>query len=321
MQADLEVVYDGSIKSWLLKYSQLKDTNTIRYKGVYVGVVKSRDTIGGARDATERYVHSYRLKAFLGENILQAMMEEVRSSWAAKNTKDTGLRAVITDTWRSDKIIHINPYKTLDKVFIDNKDLIVDDIKNFLVKKDLYAKNGVKFKRSYLLYGRPGGGKTSLVFAVAHWLKRPIYYLNPDGFAGDSQFESFVSNVPEESVVLIEDVDIFWTNRDDSSSKISFQSLLNVLDGLHSPNNVLIFMTTNHPENFDEAFMRKGRMDFKLKIEYPSKEMVEAYIANFYDLIEPVALDKYDGLTPMTEIQDICIKNSFEEALDKINEL
>ena len=173
---------------------------------------------------------------------------------------------------------------------------------------------GAKIPKGVLLVGPPGTGKTTFVFAIAAWLDWPVYYLNPKGFSDDSSFEDFVAEVNDESIILIEDVDVFWTNRKEKGeSKVSFQSLLNVLDGLHSPNKVLIMMTTNKQEEFDEAFLRKGRLDKKVEVGYARKEHVEKMLEQFYDK-ENVVLEKYDVELPMVDIQDVIIKHDFETA-------
>ncbi len=44
---------------------------------------------------------------------------------------------------------------------------MLEDARNFLKEKQLYYDLGIKWKRTYLLEGVPGTGKTSLASAVA----------------------------------------------------------------------------------------------------------------------------------------------------------
>ena len=54
---------------------------------------------------------------------------------------------------------------------------IVGDLVTFSKAKEYYAKIGKPWKRGYLLYGPPGTGKSSLVAAIANFLKYDIYVI------------------------------------------------------------------------------------------------------------------------------------------------
>lgn len=321
VEAIMDANYDEGIRLFKLKFRQFSDINYIKYKGKYILVEKSKDRLEGARDYSSRFIESYTLRCLWGSDVLMELVDEVYTKWKSRKGGDTGLRAIVTDKWSNSKVIHVGTYKTLSQIFIEGKESLMEDINNFLGKKELYISHGIRFKRSYLLYGPPGTGKTSLVFGIAHWLKRPVYYLNPSEFSSDDAFESFVSEVSDKSIILIEDIDVFWTDRDSSgNTSVSFQSLLNVLDGLHSPNDVLIFMTTNCADRFDDALFRKGRMDYKMKIDHPDKNTVERYMSLFFN--KPVLLpEEYKGILPMVDVQDACIKSSTpEEAIKRLTE-
>ncbi|XP_075674815.1 AAA-ATPase At2g18193-like [Castanea sativa] len=57
----------------------------------------------------------------------------------------------------------------------EQKEMLKDDLDRFLGGKDLYKKVSKSWKRGYLLYGPPGTGKTSLIAAMANYLKFNIY--------------------------------------------------------------------------------------------------------------------------------------------------
>ena len=49
---------------------------------------------------------------------------------------------------------------------------------------------------------------------------------------------------------------------------MSFSTMLNCLDGILHPSGAVIFLTTNHLENLDEALRRPGRVDRMVEVSY-----------------------------------------------------
>ena len=53
----------------------------------------------------------------------------------------------------------------------------MNDLTKFSQGKEYYKKIGKAWKRGYLLYGPPGTGKSSMIAAMADFLKYDIYDL------------------------------------------------------------------------------------------------------------------------------------------------
>jgi ATP-dependent Zn protease len=319
LQAKLKLDMDSRNRNkYISKISQYIDINYIKYKGAYISVVKDKEenkTLTGSR-----YHDVYVLTTYLNDQVFYDLIEEIRQYWEDKHQENKGIRVVIRDKWNDFTDRFITTYKPLETVFVDNKDDLLDDIENFLGQESLYERQGIKFKRSYLLHGKPGTGKTSMVFAIADWLNRPVYYLNPAGFPTDASFEDFIQEIEDNSIVLIEEIDVFWQEKKQNKTTVSFQSLLNVLDGINSPNNILLFATTNEDiDTFDKAMMRKGRIDKSFRIGYPSRKMVEGYVSSFYE--DGVKLPNYKSKSlPMVDIQDACLKHKdLNQLINKLN--
>jgi mitochondrial chaperone BCS1 len=161
---------------------------------------------------------------------------------------------------------------------------LMQDVSRFLRSRERYRVLGVPYHRGYLLYGPPGTGKTSLVSGLAAEFGMSIYLVNLTEF-NDRTLKYAIGDVPEHSVILFEDIDCMrtgkarpdsasWKEPSNSAGKetgsepdglgVTLSGLLNVLDGLNAPENVLFAMTTNRMEVLDRALLRPGRIDYRL---------------------------------------------------------
>lgn len=148
---------------------------------------------------------------------------------------------------------------------------LVDDVQKFLSSEQWYVERGVPYRRGYMLYGPPGSGKSSTVFAVASHLKLDIAILNlNESRYTDSDLRTALATVPAKSLVLVEDIDCVFNKRKegkDKENKITFSGLLNAIDGVAASEGRILFMTTNHLDVLDDALIRPGRCDVKLFID------------------------------------------------------
>lgn len=98
--------------------------------------------------------------------------------------------------------------RLLDSVILKpgEKEHLLQDIEKFRASRERYRRLGVPYHRGYLLYGPPGTGKTSLVSGVAAKCGMSIYVVNLTEFS-DRTLKSAMNNVPENSVILFEDID------------------------------------------------------------------------------------------------------------------
>src|SRR6202030_4121916 len=73
---------------------------------------------------------------------------------------------------------------------------------------------GIPYRRGYLLHGPPGSGKTSFIQALAGSLGYDICLLNlSERGLADDRINHLLTNAPERSFVLIEDVDAAFNKR------------------------------------------------------------------------------------------------------------
>jgi hypothetical protein len=172
--------------------------------------------------------------------------------------------------------------KTFDNIYLS--DGIIDGLKKdldmFDKSKDTYDKFGIRYKRTYLFYGAPGTGKSSLSLGISNYTKRDILSINMSKDMTDSNLITLISNRPKKSIVLFEDIDCLLDdiNRKEETKekevKISLSCILNILDGIYTPNDVIFIITTNELDKIDDAIKRKGRTDVLMEIEKPDSNLI-----------------------------------------------
>ncbi|XP_022859032.1 AAA-ATPase At3g50940-like [Olea europaea var. sylvestris] len=156
------------------------------------------------------------------------------------------------------------------------KEQIIDDLDRFVRRKEYYKKVGKAWKRGYLLYGPPGTGKSSLIAAMANYLKFDIYDLELTSLYSNAELKRTLLSTANRSIIVIEDIDCNapMLNRDvepePSDDKLTLSGLLNFMDGLWSNcgDERIIIFTTNHKEKIDPALLRPGRMDMHIHMSY-----------------------------------------------------
>ncbi|KAL9664492.1 hypothetical protein QQ045_019895 [Rhodiola kirilowii] len=183
---------------------------------------------------------------------------------------------------------------TFDKLAMDpeQKKMIIDDLDRFVSRKEYYQRIGKVWKRGYLLYGPPGTGKSSLIAAMANYLKFDIYDLELSSIHSDSYLRSILMSTTNRSILIIEDIDCNVEAQDralevdQSDSKLTLSGLLNFIDGLWSScgDERIIVFTTNHKEKLDPALLRPGRMDVHIHMSYCTPAGFKILASNYLDL-------------------------------------
>ncbi|KAE8310954.1 P-loop containing nucleoside triphosphate hydrolase protein [Aspergillus transmontanensis] len=183
--------------------------------------------------------------------------------------------------------------RQLSSVILDKgqKDRIVIDVDEYLSQRtrSWYKRNGIPYRRGYLLQWPPGTGKTSLCVALAGRFKMNIYLLSLNSL-DELSFSTLFRKVPEGSIILLEDIDRAEGPVSESeesrqtpfSKGISLSALLNEIDGIAAKENRIFVMTTNHAEHLDPALLRPGRVDMTLTFSLANKDTIFRIFCSMY---------------------------------------
>ena len=104
----------------------------------------------------------------------------------------------------------------------------------------------------------------------------------------DCDLIHMVSTTCKDAIILIEDVDTLAVsnNRTEEASNepqtgVTKAGLLNILDGITTPDNRIFVMTTNRCHYLDEALIRPGRVDLHVVIDNLDAEAQGRMAAKF----------------------------------------
>src|SRR5262249_21299883 len=173
-----------------------------------------------------------------------------------------------------------------------------DEIKKFWSRGDAFAKYGFLHRRGYLLYGKQGCGKSSLVHQivsdliaeghVAFFCQHPRLFI--------MCMQKFREVEPGRPIVCVfEDIDAIIAQYGDPD-------LLQWLDGNTQVDKAVNIATTNYPEKLDRRIVsRPRRFDRILRIEAPGPHIRETYFGKKLPELQRAHLARWvevtDGLS------------------------
>ena len=108
--------------------------------------------------------------------------------------------------WESVILEHPSTFETM-AMEDELKREVIDDLDRFIRRKEFYKRVGKAWKRGYLLYGPPGTGKSSLVAAMANYLRFDVYDLQLASVMRDADLRRLLLATRNRSILVIEDID------------------------------------------------------------------------------------------------------------------
>jgi GTPase SAR1 family protein len=200
--------------------------------------------------------------------------------------------------------------------FKNNHDKIIDlpspeyqkltnEMVNFLKPETRrkFEEKGFLYKRSALLYGAPGCGKTVLVNRVIQEVVKNggVVLFSQDPRILPKAYEVLDDLQPETvTMVVFEEFDTIINQYGESI-------LLNILDGEIQKQNVMYLATTNYLGKIPKRMIRPGRMSSVIEVRYPNTECRAQYFSlkmenDFKDLNKWV--EQTDGLS-VDELKEV----------------
>ncbi|KAK3252940.1 hypothetical protein CYMTET_37793 [Cymbomonas tetramitiformis] len=291
----------------------------LQYKGTWMLVTREKTEPTAGLSFIPEKVTLHMVTA--SRKPLEELVNEARARFLEVEKKRT---AIYThDAYGFWERTALRPIRPFDSVVLDDgvSQHLLNDCRQFLQSEEWYVRQGIPYRRGYLLHGPPGTGKTSFVTALAGALKLNIYVVSlstPD--LSDDILAQMLSRAAQRCILLFEDVDSAFIHRSTGEVQasalsfsgalmvhgagVSISGLLNAIDGVAAQEGRLLFLTTNHPERISSALLRPGRVDVKVKLDRCTSFQVSAAVlrAVWTDLIGPYFLLQAGGSSLRTSL-------------------
>lgn len=200
-------------------------------------------------------------------------------------------------------------------------DKVVTEINTFLesATKALFDKFGFLYKRSFLLHGKPGGGKTCIVNRVSEKVISAggLVFLvdNPSHLA--EAFKVMNELDPGRLIlVILEELDTLLARHE--------KNLLLLLDGEIQMNNIIYIATTNYLDKVPQRILRPGRFSSIVSVGWPNSQARKVYLSTKFD--DANVVDEWAAATHGLSIDEIketvlavcCLKQDRTATINKI---
>lgn len=223
----------------------------------------------------------------------------------------------------------------------DSAEEFARDLEEFLNSEDWYRDKKWKWKRSYLFYGIPGTGKTTMIQQVAKKFKKDVLYVPVDSLLNTHNCMKVLTAATKHGncLILVEDLhnleyfvkkskeDIIKTpetiiadNSKEDNPHADLSPIFNFLDGALSFHGQVVCMTTNKPESLPDPMRRAGRIDLDLEVKPLSPEKINNNYNYFYNLpLNKLSISRKDPMT-IADLTAILTNNKHtpERALELI---
>jgi ATPase family associated with various cellular activities (AAA) len=204
---------------------------------------------------------------------------------------------------------HLQARYDWDSVVMDANALrmVRSDFELFFEREGWFRQHNLPYRRGYLLWGAPGNGKSATIRVMAAHPYIQPYTLDLSDSEEKSAdvlrlFEKAAENTP--ALVILEDLDRAFPTEGKRTQErtVSFQTLLNCLDGVGSQDGVIVVATANDPTCLDAAILKRpGRFDRVVQYRNPDADLRRQYYLRLSSVLTgeqfEIAIEKTEGFS------------------------
>jgi hypothetical protein len=181
------------------------------------------------------------------------------------------------------------------------RSLIERNVIDFHRRRDQLVKLGVPRKRGLLLYGPPGNGKTYTCKYLAGALSDATTIFAAGTALVQIRTIFNVARLFQPSLIVMEDIDLVYSDRQINPYSPQLGSLMDELDGAADEDNLIVMLTTNSIERVESAIKdRPGRVSQCVEIPNPGPELRRMYLKTLLGKFDDSGVD-YGQLVKLTD--------------------
>lgn len=266
------------------RYMHDRETNTVDvvFSGISIGygnhwgsykgtpVIVSRDFTEDNQSSTFKETITVKFIT-TSSSVPQALAGDIVNAIKAKTVNDKV--EIYANTGCFWSRVALRSKRGINTVFTNDEQgqKLIDHIREFEERREDTLAQGLPWHTGILLTGEPGTGKTALIHAIASETGRKVYFLNLSAVEGDEELTRLMAERIrwDKSILVLEDFDATKADveRVADQKNVALSTLLNILDGLLTPEGLVTIATTNHPEKLDPALVRSGRFDLRMDLK------------------------------------------------------
>jgi len=232
-------------------------------------------------------------------------------------------------------IITFSKNKMIENLYLtDQMKELKKKLERWYENKDWFLQRDIQWKRGVLLHGEPGTGKTSFIVSLAEYFGIPCFIFDLSTITNDDleyMWENLKTHTP--CFAVFEDFDSIFNKRENIYLKngtvngikpVSFDCILNTLDGAKKYDGIVTFITTNDIDKIDFALgggnsPRPGRIDYVYEMngigehgKYFIAKKIFNKMQNEDSLINSALNEAKEGCTP-AQFKELCISMALNE--------
>lgn len=249
-------------------------------------------------------------------NTFSTKLTEISKKVYINNTDQTQYLFRITNDSNIPVVIaKLPPCKTFDTLFFDGKEELIEMLTKFKNKTLVPSHIPVDNKIGIILYGPAGTGKSSILTAIANFMKKGIIMVSTldldcknklktalgegfitvfeeiDTMEGIKKRDNKQSNleIAKANYIKVDASDTEEVMRqklkllkDERKDKVDFGYFLQKIDGMEQMDDKILIATTNYIDHLDDAILRPGRFGYKLHIDKFSSENLRKTLEYMY---------------------------------------
>lgn len=187
----------------------------------------------------------------------------------------------------------IERYEHVDPIFlkippVTENDIILDDdtrsilqrsIIDFHERREELITYGLPGRRGVLFYGPPGTGKTYTSRYISNELESATTIIASGMALLHIRSICNIARMLQPSVVILEDMDLVYSSRDNNAYTTALGELMDELDGFSSEDHIIFILTTNAIDRVEEAIReRPGRISQCISFNPPGPELRRRFL-------------------------------------------